>query len=159
LAFIRHQCDAITRDLTDAQFNWQPPGLTNPMSAILIHMVGAEDDFIQAVLCRQLPLWDANNWSRQIGVAAYPMPGHGWKEFSTDRVRLAPVLAYEQSVRAATDSYLVTLTQDDLGSKARLFGEEKTIAQVLNIMVSHSAGHVGEMAAIKGMQGFTALPF
>jgi hypothetical protein len=159
LAFMQHQLDAIINGLSDAQFNWQPPGKTNPMSAILIHAFGAEDDFIQAVLCRQLPIWEADNWARQIGVATYPMPGKGWKEFSTDSIRLGPVLAYTKVVRAATHAYLDTLTLENLEHKASLFGEEKTTAQILTIMVTHSAGHVGEMATLKGLQGFTALPF
>jgi hypothetical protein len=159
LAFIQFQCDTITQGLTDAQFNWKPPGTTNPMSAIFIHMTGAEDDFIQAVLCRRLPIWEAEAWPLKIGVAAYPMPGQGWKEFSTDSVRLAPVLAYAKVVRAATLAYLATLTVEGLDHKTMLFGEEKTTAQVLNTLVAHSAGHIGEMATIKGLQGFVALPY
>lgn len=159
LRFIRYQCDVLTQGLNDAQFNWKPPGTANPMSATLIHMLGAEDDFIQAVLCRQLPLWESQDWARQIGVAIYPMPGHGWKEFSTESVRLAPVLAYQKAVRAATDAYIVACTPGEFDRRVRLFDEEKTVGQVLSTMTAHCAGHVGEMAVVKGTQGFMALPY
>jgi hypothetical protein len=72
---------------------------------------------------------------------------------------LAPVLAYAEAVRLATDAYLASLTDDELDRRVSFFGSESSVAGVLVRFVAHTAGHAGEIAAVKGMQGLQGLPF
>jgi hypothetical protein len=153
MADMHNQCDEAMEGVTDEYFNWKPPGTTNPIRALLIHMAGAEDDFIQVAIQRRLPCWEVQDWGRKIGVDIPPMPDRGWKEFTTDRVRIAPVQAYVQTVRAATSAYLAQLTDDELDRQVYLFGQESTVTGALKLLIVHGICHVGEIATIKGMLG------
>jgi uncharacterized damage-inducible protein DinB len=156
---VRDQTQAVLQGITDEQLNWPPPGTVSPISTILTHMLAAEDYFIQTLIRGQAPYWEVQEWSRKIGVPAPPEQGRNWDEFKTVRISPAPVLAYAQAIRLATDAYLAELTAEELDRRVVFHGDELPVAQVLMILISHSAGHTGEMAAIKGMQGIKGLPY
>jgi uncharacterized damage-inducible protein DinB len=164
--YIQQQMDRVRRDtravlqgITDEQLNWPPPGTVSPISTILIHMLAAEDYFIQTLIRGQAPYWAVQEWGGKIGVPAPPAQGGNWDEFKTVKISLAPVLAYAEAIRVATDAYLAQLTAEELERRVVFHGDELPVAQVLMILVSHSACHTGEMAAIKGMQGIQGLPY
>ena len=156
---VRSQIDTVMKDMTDEQFNWKPSGTANPISAIFIHLVGAEDDFIQAVLQHRPPCWEEQAWGVKIGIPTPPMPGHGWHDAVTAPLKVIQLRAYEQEVHAATDAYLAKLTDEELNRKVTLFSEVYSVSGVLKLLVVHNACHVGEIAAIKGMQGVKVLPY
>jgi hypothetical protein len=54
---------------------------------------------------------------------------------------------------------LAKLTDDELDRQVSFFGSESSVADVLVRFVAHTAGHTGEIAAVKGMQGLQGLPF
>ncbi len=150
---VRRQIDLVVQDLTDEQFNWPPPGTISPISAILIHMLAGEDYFIQSVIQGKSPCWEVQDWGRKIGVSGPPAQGRSWGEFKTVKISVAPVLAYEQAIRVATDTYLANLTAEELDQRVNFAGNELPVAEVLMTLVVHSASHAGEIAAVKGMQG------
>jgi hypothetical protein len=49
--------DMITADITQAQLDWIPPGIANPVAAVLAHAV-TDQDFICALLARKRPLYE-----------------------------------------------------------------------------------------------------
>jgi hypothetical protein len=49
-------------------------------------------------------VWDKGGWQAQTGVKNTSGYGGNWDEFKHMKVALEPVLAYQQAVRAATDS-------------------------------------------------------
>ncbi len=159
MANVRRHIDAVVKDTTDEQFNWLPPGTINPISAILVHVLAGEDYFIQAVLQGNPRCWEAEGWGRKIGILTPPEPGRGWDEFKTIKISVAPVLAYEQSIRLATDAYLADLTIEGLNRQVNFAGNVLPAAEVLMTLVVHIASHAGEIAAVKGMQGIKGLPF
>jgi hypothetical protein len=159
LAGMRRLCDAPLQGLTDEQFNWCPPGLTNPISAILVHALTAEDRFVQQVLQGKPRIWETEGWAEKIGLPIPPGGGRGWDEVRGAALSLAPVLQYQQAVRTATDAYLATLTPADLDRSVTLFNGERPAAEVFALLVTHSTGHAGEIAALKGVQGVKGLPF
>jgi hypothetical protein len=159
MAEVQQQSKVVMQDMTDEQFNWRPCGTVNPIGATFIHMVGAEDDFIQAVLQHKPPYWEAQGWAPKIGVLLPPMPGRGWDEAVTAPVKVISALAYEQIVRAGTEAYLADLTNEELVRGVYLFGNPTSVWGVLRTLVFHSAGHLGEIAALKGVQGVKGLPY
>jgi uncharacterized damage-inducible protein DinB len=159
MANVRRQIDAVVKDITNEQFNWPPPGTISPISAILIHMLVGEDYFIQTVIQGKSPCWEVQEWGREIGVSTPPAYGGNWDEFKTVKIMVAPVLAYEQAIRVATDSYLADLTVKELDRRVNFAGKELPVAEMLMTLVVHSASHAGEIAAVKGMQGVKGLPF
>ena len=159
MANVYHQVDVVVKDITEEQFNWPPPGTINPISATLIHMLAGEDYFIQTVLQGKSLCWEGQEWDRKIGIQTPPEPGGNWDEFKTIKILIAPVLAYQKVIRGATDTYLTELTADELDRQVNFAGNVLPTAEVLMTLVVHIAGHAGEIAAVKGMQGIKGLPF
>lgn len=159
LATARRVCDAAVNDLTDEQLNWTPPGTSNPIGTILIHILAAEDRFIQAVLQGKPLVWQTEAWAEQIGLKSLPGYGQGWDESKQTSLTLASLLDYRASVRAATDTYMARLTPVELEREVELIGSQRPVADALAIMVVHIASHGGEIAALKGVQGLKGLPF
>jgi uncharacterized damage-inducible protein DinB len=152
------QIDAAVNDTTDEQFNWPPPGTINPISAVFVHMLISEDYFINTVVQGKSPFWVEQGWDQKTGVQTPPEWGRSWDEFRTAKISVAPVLAYQQAVRVATDTYLADLTAEELERGVEFAGNELPVAEVLTLLVVHSASHAGEIAAVKGMQGLRGLP-
>jgi hypothetical protein len=159
MANAHHQIDVGMENITEEQFNWLPPGTINPVSAILVHVLGGEDFFIQAVIQGKPRCWDVQGWREKIGIQAPPDPGHSWDEFKNLKLSVAPVLDYGQALRGATDTYLSNLTEEELDLQVDFAGKLRPVAEVLMILVVHIASHAGEIAAVKGMQGIKGLPF
>jgi hypothetical protein len=153
------QTDDTMKDTTVEQFNWTPPGTANPISAVFVHLLNSEDFFVQNIIQEKPQLWDTGDWSEKTGVKNTPGYGDNWDEFKHASLALDPVLAYQQVVRAATDSYLDKITPDDLERKVKFAGGESTVAAVLILLASHTLCHAGEIAALKGVQGTKGLPY
>lgn len=153
------QLDGALKDITQEQFNWTPPGMANTIRAILLHTTATEDRLIHVTLLNQPYLWETGDWSNKIGLIAPPGRVHGWDEIKSKPLSLEPVLAYVQSVHADTLAYLDTLTPEQLDREVTAMGSERPIADVLIMIVNHTTGHAGEIAALRGVQGVQGLPF
>lgn len=140
-------------DLTDAQWNWTPPGRANSIAVTLLHAYGIEDAFIQGKLLQQPQIWEREGWAAKVGMVEIPDLSNAWA--GTREVTLAKeaVLAYGQAVQAATEHYLTTLTAADLDLPMQMGPRMGTIAELLSILVIHNVSHGGEIAALKGLQG------
>jgi uncharacterized damage-inducible protein DinB len=150
---------AAIQGTTDEQFNWAPPGTANAIKTTLLHMIAAEDYHIQHVAQGKPLVWQTGNWGDRIGVSTPPGRGQGWDEIKDRAIALAPVLEYQAAVHAATDAYLQRLTPEELDRQVRFFGRDQPVAQVIATAIAHVAGHAGEIAALRGIQGVKGLPF
>ena len=159
IADAHHQADDAMKDTTAAEFNWAPPGTANPISAILVHYLTSEDFFIQTVIQGKRQLWEEGGWSEKTGVKNVPGYGGNWDEFKHKTLAMEPVLSYQQAVRAATDSYLKTLTPPELERKVKFAGGDQPTITVLSLLARHVIFHSGEIAALKGVQGSKGLPY
>jgi len=159
IAGARRVSDGVTSDLTDEMLNWTPPGTANPISAILAHVISGEDRFIQTVIQGKPTLWETQNWAEKMGVSVAPRRGANWEEYRGRKLSLGPFKAYEDAVRAATDAYLDTLTEEELDRKVIFNNEERLVGDMLALLVTHATQHAGEIAALKGIQGAKGLPY
>jgi uncharacterized damage-inducible protein DinB len=159
MAYVHQYIDAVLDGITDEQFNWLPPGTINPISTIFLHLLAAEDYFIQSLIRGEPLYWVAQEWGQKIGVQAPPEQGHNWDEFKTSRVLVSPVLTYQQAIRAATDTYLDSFSEEELDRRVAFAGDEFSVAELLMRLIYHSACHGGEISAVKGMQGLKGLPY
>lgn len=80
LATARRVCDAALGEVTPEQFNWTPPGTGNSIGATMIHLVAAEDRFIQALLQGKPMIWQTERWTERISLTVLPGYGQGWDE-------------------------------------------------------------------------------
>ncbi len=158
--YIQRQFDAMRRQiintltgLTDEQINWAPPGKANKISAIFLHAASGEDRFVQTLAQGKPTLWESQDWAARIGVPITPSGRGGWDETSQATLQIAHLMAYQEAVALATNTYLATLGPDDLDRKVEMFNGERPLADLLVMLVSHVTGHIGEIAALKGVQG------
>ena len=154
MANVRSQVDDAMNGLTEEQFNWQPPGTVNPICATLIHLISGEDMFIQELIQGKQQGWETQDWNQKIGIQSPPGgPGNGWEDCKSNHICIEPVLAYRKAVQEAMDAYLAKITEEELDRQVNFFGNKMPVAELLMIIVVHSASHAGEIAAVKGMQG------
>ncbi len=68
--------------------------------------------------------------------------------------------AYATAVQEAALGYVSSLSDADLDREieTQFFGR-KSLAWVIQLIGLHCAGHAGDMASVKGMQGLKGLPF
>lgn len=155
----RWLADSVLQGLTDEQLNWSPPGATNTIATILLHVTGTDDTFINVLAQGQPTVWERGNWSERIGFPGFPGRAGLWDEANAHTFTLAPLVEYQAAVRASIDAYLATLTGEELARTVQALGSEQPIAAVLGLVVIHEAHHFGEIAALKGAQGIRGLPF
>jgi uncharacterized damage-inducible protein DinB len=156
---VRVYIDAVLQGTTDGQLNWNPPGTTNSIKATLLHLIASEDSYVQHILQGKTRLWEAENWGAKIGLATVPGRSAGWEEIKGVHLTLAPIMDYLRAVRAETDAYLAALTPEELDRPVEFMGRQQLASDPLIMLVVHSVGHAGEIAALKGMQGVKGLPF
>ena len=155
---MRSTVDMTMKDVTVEQFNWAPPGTMNTISATYIHFTSVEDSFVQVILQGKPRIWDAGGWSEKTGVKKTPGIGENWDEFKHLHLGPAAFFEYQKAVWAATDTYMAGLTAEDLDRKVKLGPRELTVAELLLMSANQSLSHIGEIAALKGVQGAKGLP-
>jgi uncharacterized damage-inducible protein DinB len=156
-AGVRRAINGTMQTMTSELFNWAPPGTANTISATLLHLLNSEDHFIQGVIQNKPSIWESGDWSKKTGVSKLPTIGEDWSRFKHTHTEFQPILEYEDAVWAATDAYLSTLTEQELDRKLQFAGREMSVADMLLLSASHSLGHNGEIAALKGVQGAKGL--
>jgi uncharacterized damage-inducible protein DinB len=125
----------------------------NTIAAVYAHVVGGEDYFVNLAIQGKPRLWESE-WAAQLGITA--QLGRNWEFEIPD---LAAFREYAKAVHAATDAYIETVTPDELERKVQVFSNERPVANVLSLIVTHASAHAGEIATLKAMQGVKGLPF
>ncbi|MEX0682785.1 MAG: DinB family protein [Dehalococcoidia bacterium] len=149
-------------DLTPELCDNIPGGKAHPIGALYAHIVISEDFIVNMMLRGQTPLL-MGEWAGKTG-ASEPPPAPGGDTFGwANRVKLdlGQARKYAQAVYANTLSYVDTLSESDLDKEVDIPGFGKhSLAYFLGIgALIHPANHVGEISALKGVQGATGYPF
>jgi len=156
-ASVRRFVDGILERLTDDHLNWLPPGTANPIGVSWFHLLTVEDSFIQRTIQGKPRLWDSQEWTEKTGI--HPQAGgETWDRIKQTQFTVAPLQAYGDVVRGATEAYLSMVTADQLARVVTVNNMEMSVSRLLTMMVCHAAGHAGDIAAIKGIQGLKGLP-
>jgi len=122
--------------------------------------LASEDLAINMVLKAGSPLY-ASEWAEKTGISeVQPLTTAEWAR--RVRIDLPTTRGYAQAVHAATETYLTTLTDEDLARVLDLtsFGlGQMTVGTVLNRMVlGHIDNMTGEISVLKGLQGAKGYP-
>ena len=161
---VAHQShEATVADVTPEMAHWRPPGQAHPIGSLYAHMVVGEDTLVNAVLQGGAPLY-AGPWAGRTGLAQPSAAFSRTVEQAREmRVDLPKVRAYAQAVYAASDAFLASLddaaldrvvdfTQFDMGTM--------TLGDALaNLVLGHVRDIMGEISALKGVQGAKGYPF
>jgi hypothetical protein len=144
----------VMQGITEDQYNWKPEGNLNTVALSHVHICSSVDFFINGIVRGGKPGWSA--FAEKQGLPANPREifKHGAP------VPLSAMQEYEKDTTKAVLDFVGTLKDDDLDRKidTQFFGTQ-SVAWLLQLTGSHSAGHAGDMASVKGMQGLKGLPF
>ena len=163
----RELLEATMADVTQAQADFAPHGLANPLGATYAHVVCSEDLVVQGMFRQVVPL-AASTWAGRTGLSEpMPMPGPEWAEYPawTRRVRvdLSALRAYARAVGEQTDAWLASLSETDLDQPMDLSGVglgQHTWATAIGLLIGNHLGtETGEIAVLKGIQGARGYPF
>jgi hypothetical protein len=151
-------------DVTPEQANWQPPGVAHPIGALYAHTVAAEDMMVNGLLKGGAPLF-ATTWAGKTGISGDPqLATQMTPEWSRSvNVDLPTAREYAAAVYAATDDYLGGMDAADLDRAVDLsdwgMGEWSEGSFLISIVLAHVHDLMGEVSALKGVQGAKGYPF
>jgi hypothetical protein len=153
--FLEQTVDGVTAE----QARWQPPGLAHTIGATYGHVAFTEDAVVNAVVRGGAPLMAAR-FAGRTGASELPPPGPAWGEWASRvQVDVAAMREYANAVYAATDEYLGSIADGDLGREIDMGPAGKyPLGRLLTIMMGNVAWHTGEIACLKGLQGAKGYP-
>ncbi len=158
MASVRKHVNGTMKDMTSELFNWPSPGTANTISATFVHLMNSEDHFIQEVIQGKPCVWESGGWSAKTGIPKPPGIGEDWSDFKHKQTAIQPLLDYAAAVWAATDAYLASLTAEELDREVKFAGGERSVGEMMVTSAAQAESHIGEIAALKGVQGAKGLP-
>lgn len=157
--------ERIMAPVTPEQAHWAPPGsLVNSLGDNYAHLLLGEDLVINGPVKGLTPLF-ASSWASKTGLSTLPpLPSTdtlglpSWRAWSTQvAIDLSMLRSYAQATYAATEEYLVALSDEQLGQTVDLSWMDLGVRPVQSILssviVGHSYSHAREIACLKGLQG------
>ncbi len=141
-----------------------PPGIANSIASTYAHILICEDYFIHTLLQDKKTLLETdfenetgmdqlvlNNWKSDF---------QNWPKDITGDIE--QMNQYAEAVFAASESYIKSLTDEDLQRELQvdLFNlGQRTVAFVLgSMLISNLNNHLGEISTLKGIQGLKGYP-
>ena len=157
-----HQVAAGTvGDLTSDQAHWAPGGKAHGIASLFVHLISAEDLFLNMMTGRQPLAMGA--FAGKTG-ASEPHPAGDYGEWAQRvKVDLPQLSEYAQAVFKSTEDYVASLKPEDLDKEIDLtsagMGKMSLGAFISMTAVIHPSNHVGEISCMKGLQGAKGYPF
>ena len=155
-----HQSLAMTTaDCTPEVLEKKDDGWTiTKIGSLYAHIVLAEDMMLGGMGKGGELVLKSDGWEEKLGVDA--ASAHQDENLAGLKIDLDLFREYAKAVGAATDDFLANATDEQLNKKVDFAGgKQPFITFFANIGVTHVAGHWGEIAALKGVQGLKGLPF
>lgn len=154
--------ETLMKDVTPEQLAWQPPGIANPIGATYVHAICSEDAVLNGLLLGDRPPLYESTWQGKTGISKpqwYSEP-HWAREVE---VNLPQAREYAQAVYRASEDYLDSLKPEDLERELDLTDRDfgmRTLAWVFSsLLISHMHNMIGEISALKGLQGAKGYPW
>ena len=145
-----------TSDLTVEQANWLPPGTANTIAQTYAHIVNIQDRYLNTFLHAQPTIWEREGWEERLGIPA-TMRMQREPGYQVDPAAFRP---YAERVFAETNAYLDRVDAAELAREVQGYRGPLPVAEVLGrFMAFHAVSHLGEIAALRGLQGLKGLPF
>jgi hypothetical protein len=148
--------EATMSDVSDDQAHWHPQGVANPIAAIYAHVVLGSDSALHELLLEGKPI--AATGAMNIGLSELtPGRSRDWHEWAL-RVRM-DLTAFRVYAQRVYDAWYAYFAQFDKSTPNRSIDltkwgmGERTLIEFLLMQVQHFSSHIGEISALKGMQG------
>jgi hypothetical protein len=153
IALVESLIPQIAGQITPERAAWRAEGsTTNPIGLTLLHMFQGEDAAVQEAR-GQPPLFQSGNWAVRIGVDHERVWG------TTATPDLPALWEYGAAVAAATSAWLDMVSPAVLDEQIETPRGPRPRAVRLSLsLVMHKMTHLGEVAALLGMQGIKGFP-
>ena len=130
----------------------------NKVGSVYAHTVLSEDMMLNGMVEGREPVLKGDGWAEKLGVDA--ASARQDEHLAGMKIDLDLFREYAKAVAAATDDFLANATDEELNKEVDSpVGKQPFITFFANIGLTHVAGHWGEIAALKGVQGLKGLPF
>lgn len=160
LTFAHTTLERVVEDLPSDLLHKAIPGSTTPnIAAIYAHAVLAEDNILNGMIMGRAPLFNAD-LAAKTGVPMNPTPQQNDAWAKSIKMNLPAFREFAQTVYANTDKIVADM--DDATAEAIVdtpLGKQPRQEFVGGLGVTHMWGHLGEIAALKGVEGLKGLPF
>ena len=140
-------------DLKPDELMWRAGPEANPIGWILWHMTRVEDMWFQFFIRRQTEIWARDGWDEKFGL---PARDNGF-DHTPEQVaafpayNLSEMLQYGEFVRAATLSYLKTVTPEQMDEVPRDARPEMSVGRIFRQVIGEIYQHQGHIAYLKGL--------
>ena len=144
--------DAV-HDLTSQELVFRAGPEANNINWLLWHIFRVEDMWIQFFINKETEIWERDGWNETFGL---PTRDNGF-EHTPQQVANFPtldlkeLLAYGESLRAATLEYLRHLSPEDFEMVPRERRPEMSVGQIFRQIVGEFYQHQGHISYIKGL--------
>ena len=130
----------------------------NKVGSLYAHIVLGEDMMLNGMGTGKETILKSGGWAEKLGIDdASPRQ---FEQLADLPIDLEAFRQYGKAVAAATDDFLANATDEQLNKEVDSpVGKQPFITFFANIGLTHIAGHWGEIAALKGVQGLKGLPF
>jgi hypothetical protein len=165
IATTRMVIDGTMADVSQEDCMKAVEGTAHPIGATYAHWVLSEDFVLNMMIRGEQPLM-MSSLAGKTGISEpQPMPGTpadqvlAWA--NKVQIDLTALKDYEKAVRAETDKYLASASDEELSRKIA-FGNmgEQTVSSIIGlIMIVHPSNHIGEVSALKGVFNGKGYPF
>ena len=130
----------------------------NKVGSLYAHTVLSEDMMLGGMVDGRELVLKGDGWEEKLGVSS--VSARQDEELAAMTIDLDAFREYAKAVAAATDDFLANATDEELNKEIDSpVGKQPFITFFANIGLTHVAGHWGEIAALKGVQGLKGLPF
>ncbi len=150
VAGARRELNGVMQGVTQEMGNWQPPGLANSIADLYFHTVNAQDRLLTRGQANRPPLID--KWADRLKIPADFR--HTPEASRALRADMPTLLQYGDAVFADSDKFLGSLSNADLDRTVEgMRGPVPVASQIAALLGTHTYEHIGEISAIKGIQG------
>ncbi|MEP6872188.1 MAG: DinB family protein [Anaerolineaceae bacterium] len=160
--FAHQTLEQVLEGCDDILHERQPGSTLNSIAACYGHVVLSEDAILNGIVLGETPVFIAGNWSARTGLPATGDASLGgeWPAASLG-MNLPAFREYAAAVYARTAEAIGAMTDDKAQELiATPFGAKQPRLEFLGTLgIAHAWGHLGEIAAMKGMHGLKGLPF
>ena len=154
LAGTERSIKRVTDTITQQELSWRPASGSNSMGLILFHVAKFEDMMVHSRILGQPAIWKGDQWFSKIKMQESEDGAH----YTVEQVNAFPVpekdglLAYFFAVRAQTSDCLDKLPLAEFERTVAMRQGEMKIGNIFSFVVTHAAGHIGEMSYLRGLQ-------
>lgn len=146
----------VVKPLTEADLTWAPGPEANPIGFLLWHVARSEDSYFHTRIAKALQVWAGDGWFRRFGLPENET-GNSWTAAQVLAFRVPSkqvLLDYMVAVRQSALQVLKGFDLARLGEQYRIRPDQppRTLANVLQNVISHEAHHQGAIEYLVGLR-------